>query len=92
MSTFKIIWAEEPIDVEAANMPALRALVTELFPGIDAADAIQLHFNRKDPTPTNPQGTGVTARLLRVKSITEQELKDSIAAGNPPTVHAVEDE
>ena len=88
---FKVIKNHERVDVPGSAVPELTALLDVLFPDATAGNALQLHFNRKNPTPQNPKGEGITAALSEVVGLTEQELRDAITAGEMPNVHAIED-
>ena len=89
---FKTLYQRDTVDVPAGAFPTLRDLVEALFPEANPSEAVLLHFNRKNPSPTNPKGEGLTATLIEVLEITEQDLADRILAGDAPVIHAIEDE
>lgn len=89
---FKAKKVHAAVDVPGASVPKITDILGDLFPGVSASVALQLHFNRKNATLQNPKGDGVVATLLSEIELSEQELMDAITAGEVLAIHAVEEE
>jgi hypothetical protein len=79
------------VEIDASKIPALRALIEALFPGIQVANTGLVVIAKTQVQDGESQRTAVMCRAEEKVWLTEQQLKDALVAGERPVIEAVQD-